>query len=92
MKKYCFQYATDRGKIFEDTKLITLKRAKEYWKEYYPFAIEHIKQGIGVQMYIWKNMQTEDDFRETLIFIDNDFITDGQFIYPPKTEPIKIDL
>jgi hypothetical protein len=91
-KKYCFQYATEQGKVFEDTDLITLKEAKELWKEYYPIAIEHIKQGIGVQMYIWKDMKDSGDFRETLIFIDNDFITDGEFIYPPKTEPVKINL
>jgi len=92
MKNSCFQFAPDRGRVLEDTGLISLKKAKKLWKEYYPKAIEYIQKGYGVQMYIWTDMTSEEDFREVFIYIDNDFITDGTFIYPPKQTPIPIYL
>jgi hypothetical protein len=91
-KTYCFQFATERSQILENTDLITLVEAKRLWKENYSKAIKYIQNGTGVQMYIWKDMKDEEDFREILIKIDNDFVTDGVFIYPPVTEPVPIDL
>lgn len=83
MKTYTFQFATEKGQVFENTLLISLEEAKELWNKNYDKAYKYLSEGIGVQMYIWKDMKDEVDYHSTLVKIDNDFITKDGLIYPP---------
>lgn len=89
MKKYKFQFASQRGEIFENTELISLKEAKELWRSNYNKAYYELSEGVGVQMVIWKDMKNSEDYHTKLAYIGNDYIAKNGFIYPPTAEPIK---
>lgn len=56
-----FQYY-DGYKTIEDTGLITAEEADELWKKYYLEAKDNLKEGLKVQMCIWKDCTTTTDY------------------------------
>ena len=80
MNDCAFQYATEDGKIFEDTNLISYDEAEEMWDKYVPIFEEHLKDGKTPEMAIWTGMCNSSDYHTTeKHWCGEDFIIkDGQ--------------
>lgn len=88
MKNYAFQFASQRGEVFEDTDLISLEEAKTLWEENYEKAYYNLSNGIGIEMCIWQDMKNDGDYHTKLAYIGNDYIAKDGLIYPPHTTAI----
>jgi len=85
-KKNCaFQYATQGGRILVDKTELTMSEAKKLWNENYKDCARKIYSGTPCQMYLWINMDSPEDFKETLWQIDNDAESDGFKIWATQT-------
>jgi len=89
-KDCAFQYVQMSGQIFKDTKIVcdetelTLEQAKELWNKYFPDCAKNIKRGGTCEMVIWINMQTPQDYRDSLQYISNAAQSDGISIWETK--------
>lgn len=93
MGKDCaFQYAytnLNGTKIVEDTDLITIKEAKELYNSYFEDFIEKLHTDQKPEMAIWINLDSLNNYQETLVHLDWSYETDGENLWKNETTYIE---
>jgi hypothetical protein len=90
-KNCLFQYAT-RGKVIEDTDLITLEEAKSLWNKYLPEIKKNWDDSSSPEMCIWTDCVSNTDYHTQGFDIDfrDCELQNGEF-YRIKKDRIKVD-
>jgi hypothetical protein len=69
MKNCAYQYYA-KGKMIEDTGLITIDEAKALWQKYKGHFIEQCEGASGAEMAIWCDMDNDGDYRKIYKQVD----------------------
>lgn len=81
--RHCaFQYYNGRT-IVCDADNLTIEEAKELWNKHYDDMVEKSADGEEIEVAIWVNMESEGDYRDTMIHLSSPEVRNGM-LYEPK--------
>ena len=81
IKDKMFQYYNGQETV-EDTNLISAKEADDLWNKYFVEAREKLREGLEVQMVIWKDCSTATSYHTEEKAIDYyDCVVEKNSIY-----------